>query len=109
MSNVEFNGFNDFTRALEKEIYDLSSQNQIPVSDILSDSFISKNTPYSDFDEFLDAGGFSISTQEEFESINDFEINTFVSDKTRFSSFQEMVDAAGREYVVNRFKKLGFK
>lgn len=109
MSNVEFNGFDDFTKALEQEIYDLSSQDQIPVSDILSDSFISKNTPYSDFGEFLDAGGFSVSTQEEFESIDDLEINAFVSDKTRFSSFQEMVDVAGREYVINRFKKIGFK
>jgi|EPASupsiteSAE347_1022098.scaffolds.fasta_scaffold02628_12 hypothetical protein len=109
MSNVDFKNFKDFTKALEKEVTDLSKQDQVPVEDILTASFISKNTPYTDLGEFLEAGGFSVSTQEEFESIDDSEINAFVSDKTRFSNFQEMVDTAGQEYVENRFKKLGFK
>lgn len=109
MGNVDFKNFKDFTKYLEKEIYDFLRQDQIPVSDILTDSFISKNSLYSDFSEFLDAGGFSVSTQEEFESIDNSEINAFVSEKTRFSNFQEMVDAAGKEYVVNHFKKLGCK
>lgn len=109
MANVEFKDFSDFAKAFEKEVNDLSSRDQISVDEILTKSFISKNTPYSDFNEFLEAGGFSVNTQEDFDSIDESKLSAFVTEKTRFSNFQEMIDTAGQEFLEGRFRKLGFK
>ncbi len=109
MADIDFKDFSDFTKAFEKEVTDLYSRDQIPVDEILTKSFISQNTPYSNFDEFLEVGGFSVNTQEDFDSIEESKLNAFVAEKTRFSNFQEMIDTASQEFVEGRFKKLGFK
>lgn len=112
MGNVTVTGFDEFSKTLDnisKEVETLSNQKTIPFEDVLSKSFMSKNTQYADFDEFLNAGGFSVNSQEEFDSINESELDSFVSENTKFSDFQEMIDTAGHEYFSKRFEALGFK
>ncbi|MBU4439016.1 MAG: hypothetical protein KJ779_05550 [Firmicutes bacterium] len=112
MGNVKVKGLKEFSKALEgisKEVEGLSKQKTILFDDLFTKSFMSKNTPFADFDEFIADSGFSASTQEEFDSIDETELDSFVSEKTKFSGFQEMIDSAGEEYLKKRFEKLGFK
>lgn len=112
IGNANFTGLKEFSNALEnisKEITDQSNKKSILFDEVLTKSFMSKNTPYTDFDDFLESGGFSVNSQEEFDSINENELDAFVSANTKFSGFQEMIDTAGHEYFSKRFEKLGFK
>lgn len=111
MSNVKVTGLAEFSKTLEnisKEVEYLSKQKSIPFDDVITKSFITENTPYSDFDEFLKGGGFSINSQDDFDSIDQSEFDSFVSSITKFSGFQEMIDFAGREYYKKHFENLCF-
>ncbi|PKM74781.1 MAG: hypothetical protein CVU92_04725 [Firmicutes bacterium HGW-Firmicutes-17] len=112
MSNVKVTVLTELCKTLEnisKEVECLSKQQSIPFDDVITNTFMTENTPYNDFDEFLKGGGFSINSQNDFDSIDQSEFDSFVSSVTNFSGFQEMIDFAGRKYFENRFKNLGFK
>lgn len=111
MSNVKVTGLAELSKALgniSKEVECLSKQKSIPFDDVITNTFMTENTPYTDFEEFLKGGGFSINSQEDFDSIDQSEFDSFISSITKFSGFQEMIDFAGREYFKKRFEKVCF-
>lgn len=112
MSNVKVTDLPELSKTLEnisKEVEYLSKQKSIAFEDVITKSFMTENTPFNDFEEFLKGGGFSINSQEEYDSIDQSEFDSFVSSITKFSGLQEMIDFAGREYLKKRFEKLCFK
>lgn len=87
---------------LEKKINNLNDNVAFDV--LFSNSFMSKYTNFSSFDEFLEAGGFNVETQEDFEAIPDDDFDKHVSESTKFSSWEEMLQEAGTLHVK---KQLG--
>jgi len=91
----------DMSKAAEK----LSRQTSVPFSELFTYQFMRKYTNFSNIDELFVAGGFSVSSQEDFEAIPDEEFDVHVRACTKFKSFQDMLDTAGSEYVTSQ---LGF-
>lgn len=112
MANIKVTGLKEFQKSLNdlsKSVKDLSKEKTAPMEDILTNSFMSKNTPYADFNEFIKASGFQVKSQKDFDSIDEKELNSFVAANTKFSSFQEMINSAGQKYFKKRLEKAGLK
>lgn len=102
---MKINGLNELQKQLEqmkKAAEELDGTKEVPLNQLLTDSFLIKHTTFSSFDEF--------ESQEIFvkyptlEEIPDEEMDQFVSAKTNFSSWEDMLGEATSEYVT---KKLG--
>lgn len=98
-------GFDDLLKGLEnleKQAKE-SCGKQIPINDLLNVSFMKKYTSFSNFDDFLDASGFVVNSQEDFEAIPDDEFDEYVSNNTNFASWDDMLTTATDAYVSEHF------
>lgn len=99
------NGFDDLLKGLEKiekQAQELDGK-QIPIDDLLNVSFMKKYTSFSNFNDFLDASGFVVNSQEDFEAIPDDDFDVYVSNNTEFASWDDMLTTATNEYVSEHF------
>jgi hypothetical protein len=54
------------------------------------------------FDVLLEASGFRIESQEDFEAITDAEWEKVIQSHTSFASWREMQEKAGEEYATRK-------
>lgn len=98
-----FSGIDD----LQKELTNLSDKvsslndSQIPFDDLFTESFMTQHANVSSFDLFLEQGGFTANSQEEFEAIPDDKLDQYVSASTDFKSWDAMLSAATDIYISN--------
>ena len=106
--NIKMEGFAKLQKELDKmqKAAENLDNAQIPIDDLLTNSFMKKYSNFSNFDEFLEAGNFVVNSQEDFEAIPENEMDSHVSKTTKFSSWDDMLGTAGEEYAL---KRLGFK
>lgn len=90
---------------MEKNAKELQNTKTVAFDDLFKTSFMKKNTNFSNFDEFISAGNFTVNSQEDFEAIPDDEMDAHVSKTTKFSSWEDMLGKATEEYVLST---LGF-
>lgn len=95
MLEIDFSGLED----LQRRAKELGGENKVSLGELFDQQFMRKNTQHSTIEAFLEATGYAIESQEDFEAIPDDEFNEFVRDNTRFSSWEEMLEAAGVEWV----------
>lgn len=81
-----------------KEKADKVSGN-IPVTKILTDSFIMENTTFSSLSEFVEKGSIEDSDFENYES--SIKLNDFVKNNTDFDSFEDLLQEALEQYAFN--------
>ena len=74
----------------------------VPLSEVLTDEFVQKNSPFDRLDNLIKASGYTVVSQEDFEAIPDEEWDRFISENTDFDSWQEMIDSAGAIYAKNK-------
>ncbi|ATF13529.1 hypothetical protein A616_16565 [Brevibacillus brevis X23] len=106
--SIGLEGFDEFRKQLkdmQKAAQELDGKHNIPLPDLLTDSFISENTSLSSLQELLDNSGFKIETTEDFEAIPDAEWDEYISSVSEFESWGDMLRSAAEEYAL---KKLGF-
>ena len=89
---------------LAKNAQSLDGEHNVPVSELLTDSFISRHTSFSSVDEMFKASGFTIETQEDFAAIPDAEWDNYIRSVSSFENWQSMLGAAGQEWAK---RKLG--
>jgi len=87
-------------KKLQKKVKDISGEHDIPITDLMTDSFIRQHSKFDTFQTLLDASG--IKNAEE---IGNDAFSKFISTNTTFGSWDELKVAAGKEYVT---RKLGF-
>ena len=106
--NIKMEGFTELQKELDKmqKAAENLDNAQIPIDDLLTNSFMKKYSNFSNFDEFLEAGNFVVNSQEDFEAIPENEMDSHVSKTTKFSSWDDMLGTAGEEYAL---KRIGFK
>jgi hypothetical protein len=92
----------DGLHKLQRRAKELDGTHQVPISQLLSPTFMRKHTPFSDFDAMLAASPFPVNSAEEFRAIPDAEWDAFVRHNTRFSSWQAMLSVAGAEWMKDR-------
>lgn len=102
------NGFDDLIKELNdisKKAQELGGEHNVPLPELLTDSFISENTSFKSLDEFFEKSGFDVSSSESFDAIPDEDLDKFVSENSNFEDWSDMLGTAGTEYFS---KKLGF-
>lgn len=91
-------------RGIADNARELDGRHSVSLDDLLTPEFVARNTRFANADELFNAGGFSASSQEEFEAIPDEMLDAFVRAQSPFDSWQEMLSAAGGEWAK---RKLG--
>lgn len=105
MGSFEISGLDELEKKLkkmEKATKDLSGTHEVPLSELLTTSFMEENSSFSSIDQLLSNGGFG---QEEFDKIPKDQLDKHISVTTKFNSWEEMLNEATSQYVS---KKLGF-
>ena len=106
--NIEVKGLEETKRKLEdlqRRAKELHGRRTVPFSELFPPQFIRKHTDFDSFESMLDASGFKVRAQEEFEEIPDGEWDAFIKSHSRFADWKDMLNAAGQEYIV---RKMGF-
>jgi hypothetical protein len=96
------NGLEELQRKLDglaQKAGALDGQHNVPVSELLTDSFVSQHTSYSSADEMFKASGFKIETQEDFAAIPDADWDNYIRSISSFAGWQSMLVAAGQEWA----------
>lgn len=84
---------------LAKSAKALDGQHSVPVSELLTDGFISQHTSFSSADEMFTASGFKIETQEDFTAIPAAEWDNYIRSISSFAGWQSMLSVAGQEWT----------
>ncbi len=98
-------GFDDIIKQLndmQQKAHNLSERTEVPILEIYNDKFMSENTDFSSFEEFLEKGNFDI---ENIEEIEDEVIDAFVAQHSKFNSWDEFLDRAQETWLADQ---LGF-
>lgn len=100
--HIEFDGLDAAMKKLEglaKKAKELGGEHQVRVSEMFTPAFMRTYTDFESFDAMIEASGFQVQSQADFENISDDEWETLVRTKTRFARWDEMLRAAGGEWV----------
>lgn len=106
--SVTLNGLDEFQKELQnmqKSAQELEGTQNIPLSELLSDSFMREHTNFSSLYEMFKQFGYSELSQQEFDEIPEKEMDSKVSKSTCFESWSAMMEKAVEIYISNR---LGF-
>lgn len=97
---------------LQKKLNNLASKAQeldgthtIPLSELLTPSFLAKHTRFLSSNAFFEASGFQVESPEDFATIPDDKWDDFIRSISSFENWEAMLAAAGEEWAV---KQLGF-
>lgn len=92
----------NYFEQLGEKAKELEEENEIPFSELFDVSFMREHTPHSDFEAFLEAGGFEVETQEDFEAIPEAELDEHIRETTELESWEEMQNAATEAWVADQ-------
>jgi hypothetical protein len=107
-SSIKIKGLDKLEKQLkqmQKGAKELSRTKQVSFSELFTTSFMKKYTSFSSMDELLNAGGFKVESQEDFEAIPDTELDRHIAATTKFKNWKDMLNEATTQYAA---KKLGF-
>ncbi len=108
MSSFKMKGFDKLEKQLKqmkKGAKELKQTKNVPLETLFTLSFMRKYTSYSSIYTFIEAGGFSVKSQKDFEAIPQDDLDKYVSSNTKFNTWQNMLDEATSQYAI---KKLVF-
>ncbi|MDF2605916.1 MAG: hypothetical protein K0S34_106 [Bacillales bacterium] len=100
---VKMTGFDNLNKLLDqmqKAAKKFENGVNVSFKELFNESFMMKNTNYSNFKDFLDAGNFNVETQEDFDNLPKNDLDQHVSKTTNFSDWEEMLGTAGNDYVA---------
>ena len=76
----------------------------VPMSELLTASFLSRYTRFLSASELFEASGFKVESTEDFKAIPDDQWDDFIRSISSFDSWEAMLAAAGKEWSI---KQLG--
>lgn len=89
-------------RRLEDNTHALSGRHDIRSSEFFPPAFMTQYTKVASFDALLEASGFKVESQADFEAIPDAEWEKAIQAHTSFSSWRQMQEKAGVEYAERK-------
>lgn len=100
--DISLKGFDELKRKLEK-LNEL--QGSIPLTEVLSQDFLSINTPFKSLEDLFAKGGYSVNSDADYEAIPQQDLDNFVAKNTSYKNWQELINAGMSSYIT---KKAGF-
>ncbi len=104
MTNIE--GLDKLKKKL-KDIGDKAKEldgQDVPISELLTSSFLTKYTHFSSIDELLQASGFKVESRDDFKAIPDDKWDEYIHPISNFKGWQDMINKATEEWTA---RKLG--
>ncbi len=92
---VDFSGL----ERLEKNLERIDGEHEVPMSELMTDSFIREQTNFNTLQAFLDASG--IKGQED---IGTEALDKFIAGNTRFENWEEMFKSAGTDWMIRQLE-----
>ena len=86
--------------AIQKKLEKISGKREIPIENILSNSFMVKHTPFKSIDELFKSIGFEVQTEKDFKNIPPDKLDICVAKNTNFNNWKDMLTQATKEYYV---------
>ncbi|MGI8838295.1 MAG: hypothetical protein ACR2H4_16900 [Pyrinomonadaceae bacterium] len=87
---VDFSGL----EKLQRKLRELEGDHNVPLPELMPDSFIRQHTNFQSLQAMLDAGGV-----KEDEDIDSDEFSEFIADRTRFKGWRDFCEFASSEWV----------
>lgn len=106
--SIKISGFDKLQKDLNsiaKKAQELEGQRNVTFDELFTESFMNKHTSFTNFNDFLVAGGFIVKSAEDFKAIPDDEFDEYIQKSTKFTSWSQMQEEATGEYVA---RQLGF-
>ena len=94
MKTKGFDEFRNKLKRLQENAKSIEGKNEIPLPELMPDSFIQKYTNFQTLKELFDSSGI-----EKEEEIKSDAFSDFIASNTRFGSWREMTQAAGAEWM----------
>ena len=91
--------FDDLLKELQGQKSIQEDPDQLSLSELFNDSFMSKHSNFNSFDAFLEKGSFEVKTQEDINNIPDELFDRHVARETKFADWKSMLDAATKEHA----------
>lgn len=104
---IKITGLNELQKKLndlEQGVKELDGERFVPMSELLTDAFLSKHTRFSCAKEMFDNSGFKVESQEDLAAIPDDDGDEYVRSVSDFRDWESMLSVATQEWVG---KKLG--
>lgn len=104
---MEIHGLDELQNQLDKfgkEVKEATKSRDVPLTDLFTPAFMRNFTEFVSFDALLDAGGFQVKSQKDFDSIPDAKLDRHIAKTTKFNSYDDMLQKAFERYLE---RKLG--
>jgi hypothetical protein len=104
---VKITGLDELMKSLEdlrKRARALNGEHNVPLTELLDPTFVSKHTRFATAEEMFEASGFKIESEEDFAAIPDDKWDEFIRSVSSFSNWRAMLKQAAAEWTG---KKLG--
>lgn len=103
--DIELEGFDEAQRELEdlaRRAEKLEGEQEVALTELLAAKFLQRHTAFSSLEAMLEASGWEVESQEDFEAIPDDEWDRFVAANSDFPDWQAMLSSAGEEWAVRQ-------
>ena len=102
---LEIHGLDEVLRKLDRlksNAQSLDGHHEVKASDLFTPAFMRLHTKVSTFEALIEAGGFKVESQADFDAIPDAEWENVIRSYTSFSSWREMQEKAAGEYASKK-------
>ena len=103
---LKITGLDEMQRKLkdmERRLRSLDGTHNVSMKDLFPPEFMQKFTDFGTIDEMMNASGFKVESQEDFDNLPTQEWKDFISNRTRFGDWQEMLSAAAKAWAARQF------
>ena len=87
--------FDEFVNRVNR----LSKKTTVSFAELFNETFMREYTKCSSFDEFLESGGFKVTSIEDFKAIPDAEFDDYIHRNTAFESWKDMQKQAHAYWI----------
>lgn len=92
-------------RKLVNKLKDLERGIDVPLSELLNSSFMTRHTSYTTLEELLEEAGVTLASEEDAKGLPTNEkLNAFIAENTRFKDWNDMIGVAAEEYISRKFR-----
>lgn len=86
-------------KEMQNKLESLATTSQVPLTEMLTPSFIVSCSRFTSVEELFDASGFQVNSPEDFKAIPDNEWDSFISKNTSYQNWSEMLSAAAAQWT----------